>query len=82
MNSTLKEITELLRAHLPVVRTKQRFVFSKISVEDGKFSKKEMGTVMVHKKGNEKEESRLDEHKFCIGDLIDISINFKWSKMI
>jgi hypothetical protein len=39
MNSTVKEITELLRAHLPIVRTKQRFIFSKVSVEEGKFVK-------------------------------------------
>jgi uncharacterized linocin/CFP29 family protein len=51
MNSTVKEIAELLRAHLPIVRTKQRFIFSKISLEDGKFVKEEIGTVLVHKKG-------------------------------
>jgi uncharacterized linocin/CFP29 family protein len=54
MNSTIKEITELLRAHLPLIRTKQRFVYSKISLEDGKYRKQEIGTVMVHKKANER----------------------------
>ena len=52
MNMTLKEIVELIRAHLPSIRTKQRFVLSRVhSGEEGRIVKKELGTVMVHKKG-------------------------------
>jgi hypothetical protein len=46
-------------------------------LEDGKYVKQEIGTVMVHKKGNEKEDVRLDERRFCIGDILDVSINYK-----
>jgi hypothetical protein len=49
MNSTLREIEDLVRAHLPALRAKQRFVFSKVTFENGKFVKEEMGTVVNRK---------------------------------
>ena len=55
----MKEIVELMRAHLPSIRTKTRFVLSKISEENGKFSKREMGTVMIHKKSDLADEKTL-----------------------
>lgn len=72
----------MLRAHLPIIRTKQRFVFSRIFEEktkEGKeeLIKKEMGVVYVHKKSDKNEERTLAENKYCIGDLIDVSINYK-----
>ena len=65
MDSSLKELADLLRAHLPVIRTKQRFVFTRVYQAAGKFIGKEMGTVMIHKKdrkGFEDEETTLGDH--------------------
>lgn len=63
---------------MPAIRTKQRFVLSRVSKgQSDVWVKKEMGSVMVHKKGSEKENTRLDQHHFCIGDYIDISIYYK-----
>ena len=36
-----------------------------------------MGIVYVHKKSDKSEERTLAENKYCIGDLIDVSINYK-----
>ena len=36
-----------------------------------------MGVVYVHKKSDKNEERTLAENKYCIGDLIDVSINYK-----
>ena len=84
MNTSLKEIAELLRAHLPAIRTKQRFVFYKVYEEcrekKEEKMKKEMGTVLIHKKSEKGEDKTLGELKFCIGDCIDVSINYKWFK--
>lgn len=73
----MKEIAELLRAHIPSIRTKQRFVFSRVLEEEGEVGRREMGTVLVHKKSEKGEEKTLWENKFCIGDMIDVSINYK-----
>ena len=77
MNVSLKEIVELMRAHLPFIRTKQRFVLSRVHKSQGKIIRKEMGTVMVHKKSEVSDEKTLEENGFSIGDYIDASINYK-----
>lgn len=81
MNTSLKEIAELLRAHLPMIRTKQRFVFYRVYEEcrekKEERMKKEMGTVLIHKKSEKGEDKTLGELKFWIGDCIDVSINYK-----
>jgi hypothetical protein len=40
-------------------------------------TKKEMGVVIVHKKSEKGEGKTLAENRFCIGDYIDVSINYK-----
>lgn len=77
MNVTMKEIVELLRAHLPAIRTKQRFVLWRVHSQAGRLIKQEMGSVGVHKRGEAGENKSLEEVGFRIGDLMDVSINYK-----
>jgi hypothetical protein len=63
---------------LPVSRSKQRFKFFKIS-SDAKdiWTKKEIGQVYLHKRGDRIDDKTLEDSGFRIGDYIDVSINYK-----
>ena len=52
MNSTLKEISELLRVHLPQIRSKQKFMFWRLvfNKEKKEFEKEELGWVYASRR--------------------------------
>ena len=47
--------------------------------EEGKkeYVKQELGFVTMHRKSDRSEEKYLGNCRFCIGDFLDVSINYK-----
>jgi hypothetical protein len=63
---------------LPASRVKQRFKFSRIGYDHKDvWSKKELGSIFLHKRGDKIDSRTLENCEFRIGDYIDISINYK-----
>ena len=79
MNSSLREVAELMRCYLPGIRTKQSFIFYRVHQVEGRagVSKTGLGMVMMHRKNERVEERYLGNWHFCIGDHLDVSINYK-----
>jgi len=65
---------------MPSVRTKQRFTFSRVHLDEEKkiLEKQELGTVYMHRRLDRNDEKYLSNTKFTIGDYLDVSINYKW----
>jgi hypothetical protein len=79
MDSSLREIGELLRAFLPLIRTKQRFQFWRVHAkENGNgWVKEELGNVLMHRRADKNEQRYIQNTKFNVGDFLDVSIYYK-----
>lgn len=67
-----------MKAQLPAARSQQRFKFSKVSC-DAKdvWSKRDVGSIFLHKRGDKIDARTLEECDFRIGDYLDVAINYK-----
>jgi hypothetical protein len=78
MDSSLREVAELMRCYLPGIRTKQNFTFWRVHPEEGNgLVKQQLGVVMMHRKNDRGDERYLGNWQFAIGDYLDVSINYK-----